>query len=151
MPTTPALPASYRRHAAHIPYHTALATLAQPASACGPHHSPVGPPICLPTHPRRFQTALGYPDAAKECLLKRVRALGGAGWAAGADGFETYAHASEALCEAYLQVKGVPFIVLLIFLRDAVLGRPVLELRALTLLGGRPAERALRGWLRSGP
>ncbi|PSC75849.1 tetratricopeptide repeat 27-like protein [Micractinium conductrix] len=51
----------------------------------------------------RFQTALGYPDAAKECLLKRVRALGGAGWAAGADGFETYAHASEALCEAYLQ------------------------------------------------
>lgn len=55
--------------------------------------------------PRRYQTAIGYPDAAKECLLKRVRALGGAGWQSSADGFRTYAAASLALCRAYLQVS----------------------------------------------
>lgn len=56
-------------------------------------------------HPlRRFQSAIGFPDAAKECLLKRVRALGGAGWQSSADGFRTYAAASLALCNAYLQV-----------------------------------------------
>lgn len=53
----------------------------------------------------RYQTAIGYPDAAKECLLKRVRALGGAGWQASLEGFEAYAHASAALCRAYLQVS----------------------------------------------
>lgn len=47
---------------------------------------------------------MGYPDAAKECLLKRVRALGGAGWQGSREGFATYAGASEALCRAYLQV-----------------------------------------------
>ena len=62
--------------------------------ACVPQHVP---PLC------RFQTGMGYPDAAKECLLKRVRALGGAGWQASQDKFETYAHASLALCRAYLQ------------------------------------------------
>lgn len=52
----------------------------------------------------RYQAALGFQDAAKECLLKRVRALGGAGWQASQDAFEAYAQASTALCEAYLQV-----------------------------------------------
>ncbi|KAL4448097.1 hypothetical protein ABPG75_005316 [Micractinium tetrahymenae] len=51
----------------------------------------------------RYQTALGYPDAAKECLLKRVRALGGAGWQASQEAFAGYAQASAALCEAHLQ------------------------------------------------
>lgn len=35
-----------------------------------------------------------------------MRALGGAGWQASADGFRTYAAASLALCRAYLQVGG---------------------------------------------
>lgn len=48
---------------------------------------------------------MGYPDAAKECLLKRVRALGGSGWQASAEGFAAYAAASLALCRAYLQAR----------------------------------------------
>ena len=48
---------------------------------------------------------MGFPDAAKECLLKRVRALGGAGWQVSQDKFETYARASLALCRAYLQAS----------------------------------------------
>lgn len=50
---------------------------------------------------------MGYPDAAKECLLKRVRALGGSAWQASPDAFQTYAEASAALCRAYLQASGV--------------------------------------------
>jgi hypothetical protein len=49
---------------------------------------------------------MGHPDAAKECLLKRVRALGGSAWQASADAFKTYAEASAALCRAYLQARG---------------------------------------------
>ena len=52
----------------------------------------------------RFQTVMGHPEAARECLLKRVRALGGTGWQGSQETFETYAHASLALCRAYLQV-----------------------------------------------
>ena len=65
------------------------------------HHSPPSHPLPPPC---RYQAAIGYPDAAKECLLKRVRALGGAGWQASEEGFQTYAAASLALCRAYLQV-----------------------------------------------
>lgn len=66
-------------------------------------HPHIAPTLPQP-QPSRYQTAAGYPDAAKECLLKRVRALGGAGWQASQEAFETYAQASAALCESYLQV-----------------------------------------------
>ena len=62
--------------------------------------------LCRTSPPcRRYQAALGFAEAARECLLKRVRALGGAhAWQASEAGFEAYAQASLALCEAYLQV-----------------------------------------------
>lgn len=83
-------------------YRTALAGLWQPR-VC-PQLTLSSPPQSLHT-PSRYQAALGRPDAAKECLLKRVRALGGAGWQASRERFATYAGASEALCRAYLQVR----------------------------------------------
>ncbi len=71
-----------------------------------PTRAPTHHPHPTPPQPQssRYQTAVGYAEAAKECLLKRVRALGGAGWQASQEAFETYAQASAALCESYLQV-----------------------------------------------
>lgn len=51
----------------------------------------------------RFYTATGQVDAAKECLLKRVRALQGAGWQQDQSAFEQFASASLDLCKSYLE------------------------------------------------
>lgn len=56
----------------------------------------------------RYYAAVGQAEAARECLLKRVRALAGRGWQQQEEGFKAFAHASLQLCRNYLQVRVVP-------------------------------------------
>ena len=56
--------------------------------------------------PRRYYTASGEPEAAQECLLKRVRALQGQEWQRDPASFATYAAASIRLCQSYLASAG---------------------------------------------
>eukprot|EP00887_Chlorella_sp_A99_P004614 scaffold4.g4614.t1 len=61
------------------------------------------PPACCCALPAAACASTGQPEAATECLLKRVRALSGAGWQRDAAAFEEYASALLQLCRAYLK------------------------------------------------
>ncbi|GAB4823953.1 hypothetical protein N2152v2_010999 [Parachlorella kessleri] len=53
----------------------------------------------------RYYAATGQPEAARECLLKRVRALQGRGWQQDEQAFQAFAGASLQLCSSYLEVR----------------------------------------------
>lgn len=51
----------------------------------------------------RYYTATGYPEAAMECQIKRVRSLQGSRWQHDEPAFEEYGKASLELCQSYLK------------------------------------------------